>query len=62
MRRPIQPGFRLLPPRHHLPHQPVEALAMVVLGDVAKLVQDHIVNAFARGFNQVGVQGDSAIG
>lgn len=31
MCHPIQSGFRLLTPRHDLPHEPVNALAMGVL-------------------------------
>ena len=61
-RHTIQPLFGLFPFRHYLLHKPVKALAVIVFGDVAKLMQDHIVDAFAGCFNQVRVERDAAGG
>ena len=45
---PVQTRFYLLPVRHDLLQQPVKALTVVVLSDMAKLMKDDVVNAAAR--------------
>jgi hypothetical protein len=44
-RHPIQPFLGLFPFRHDMVHQPVKPLAVVVLGNMAKLIQEHVIDA-----------------
>lgn len=58
---PIQTLFGLLPVRHYLPHEPVEAFAVVMLGQMAELMQDNVIDTLTRGLHQIRVQGHLSI-
>ena len=58
----IQSLFGLFPLRHHLLHKTVKTLAVIVFGYVTKLMQYHVVDAFAGCFNQVGIERNAACG
>jgi len=52
----IQPPFGLFPTRHHLAHQPIKVLAVVVLGNMAELVPDDVINAPRGGLSRCGLK------
>src|SRR5690606_41386070 len=58
---PIPPLLGLLPVRHHLSHQPVEALTVVVLRHMTEFMQYDVIDAFAWCLDQMRVQRDAAI-
>ena len=62
MGHPVEQLFGLLPGRHHLTEQAPESLAVVVLGKVAKLVEDDVINALSGSFYQMRIECDPAIG
>ena len=62
MGHPVEQQFGLLPGRHHLTEQAPESLAVVVLGEVAKLVEDDVINTLSGGFYQMRIESDPAIG
>ena len=57
---PIQLGFHCPPGRHVPVEGPVELRAVVVMQQVTELMQQHVVDAFARRLHQPRIQRDPA--
>ena len=45
-----------------MPHKPIKSLAVIVLSQMAKLVQDYIVDTVPGGFNEMRIEGQSSGG
>ncbi len=56
----VQTRFNFFPIWHDL-FQPIEALTVVVLGNMTKLMKNHVVNAVAWRLDKVGIQRNPTI-